>query len=169
MIDTAPSRRRFLVLGGALGATALLAWQIQGRMPRAALPGAHQPLAFRPWQFLTLVQACTVALDDPIAGLGTAKDLDAYFAGAGADQAADLAMALGVLEFAPAGLFQPRRFSRLTVPEADAVLAAWERSGLGVRRQIAKALRDAARFTWFAREETWSQLSYEGPWLEAAQ
>ena len=161
-----PSRRRFLVLGGALGTAAFIAWQIQGRLPSGKQVGEYRPAAFRPWQFLTLIQACRVSLDDEEAGLGAAEDLDRYFAGPGADQVPDLALALGVLEFLPAGL-RPRRFSKLSLSEAASVLEGWELSGLAVRRQIARALRDAARFTWFAREETWAQLAYEGTWLEA--
>ncbi len=166
MTDPAPSRRRFLVLGGALGTAAFIAWQIQGRLPSGRTVGAYRPTAFRPWQFLTLIQACRVSLDDEEAGLGAAQDLDRYFSGPGADQVPDLALALGVLEFLPAGM-RPRRFSSLSLPEAAAVLEDWELSSLAVRRQIARALRDAARFTWFAREEAWGQLDYEGTWLEA--
>jgi hypothetical protein len=167
LTEEAPTRRRFLVLGGALGTAAFLAWQVQGRLSSGGTVGAYRPVAFRPWQFLTLIQACRVSLDDEDAGLGAAQDLDRYFAGAGSDQVPDLALALGVLEFLPAGL-RPRRFSKLSLPAAAEVLEAWELSSLGVRRQIARALRDAARFTWFSREETWDQLGYEGTWVGAA-
>ena len=168
MTERAPSRRRFLIFGGALGAAAFVAWQIQGRVRAPGPVGSHTPSAFSGWQFATLVMACRVALDDVDAGLTTAIDLDGYFSGAGADQAADLALALGVLEFAP-GVLRPLRFSRLSLEEASSVLQDWERSSLGVRRQIAKALRDAARFTWFAREESWDALGYEGTWLEGGR
>jgi len=156
------------VLGGALGAAAFVAWQVQGRLPAPAGTSAFRPAAFRPWQFRTLERACQVFLDDREAGTTTAQVLDGYFAGSGAEQAADLALALGVLEFLPAGALSPRRFSRLSFEDASTVLARWERSSLGVRRQIAKALRDAARFTWFAREETWADMGYDGTWIGRA-
>lgn len=164
MTEPVPSRRRFLVWGTAFAGAAAIAWQVQGRLPPSGLTEGHQPQAFRPWQFRTLRQACAVALDDPEAGRKAAIDLDAYFAGPGADQVADLALALGVLEFLPRGV-RPRRFSRLTLEDAASTMQSWERSRVGVQRQIARALRDAARFTWFAREETWADMGYEGTWL----
>ena len=159
------NRRRFLQWTGLLGFVSLVGWQAWGRR---ALPGAGPtPRAFTPPQLRTLALACAVALDDEEAGRTAAADLDVYFAGIGASQVADLALALTLLEFAPRGLTQPRRFSRCSLVEAAEVLEAWERSGLAPRRQIAKALRDAARFTWFAREETWAALGYEGTWVGA--
>jgi len=92
----------------------------------------------------------------------TARELDGYFATTGAEIAPDFALALTVLEFGHGG----RRFSRLDKDAAADVLDAWARSTAGVRRQIAKAVRDAARFTWFSREETWGAFGYDGTWVD---
>ncbi|MCO4770704.1 MAG: hypothetical protein KDA24_11800 [Deltaproteobacteria bacterium] len=142
------------------GLLATAGWQVWGKAAGGSGSG-QVPRAFSPWQMATLERACAASLEDADAAVVTARELDAHFATTGAEVAPDFALALAVMEFGHAG----RRFSRLSLDEAAETLDAWARSKVGVRRQIAKALRDAARFTWFGREETWAALDYDGPWI----
>lgn|GEM_PF-5369212 len=152
------TRRQILKWTGLGGVAAAVGWQVWGKGTGG--PAASSS-AFAPWQMATLRAACAAALADEAAGIATAQDLDTHFAGVGAQVAPDFALALAVMEFGHAG----RRFSRLSLDEAGDVLDDWARSRVGVRRQIARAVRDAARFTWFSREETWAALDYDGPWV----
>ena len=159
-----PSRRRFLKTGLVFGAAATLSWQLWGRRPADGGSGAA-PLALPASRYATLVAAFDVLLDSPRTGAIAAKELDAFLAADGRDQVAELALALGVLEFAPGGVLDTRRFSALPRAEARDRLEAWASSSLGVRRQIHGALRKAARFIWFDRPEAWGDLGYDGPWV----
>ncbi len=160
-----PSRRRFLQTGVLFGAAATVTWQLWGRRPIDADP-RHAPKGLPPARYATLVAAFDVLLDSPRAGAIAAKELDAFLAGDGSEQAAELALALGVLEFAPGGVFDTRRFSALPREEARDLFEAWASSSVGVRRQIHSALRKAARFVWFDRPEAWGDLGYDGPWVK---
>lgn len=146
---------------GLAAVAATAGWQVWGKGFGDG-PHGETPRAFAPWQLATLERACAAALDDDEAGVVTARELDTHFATTGADVAPDFALALTVMEFGHAG----RRFSRLDTDSAAEVLDAWARSTVGVRRQIARAVRDAARFTWFSREETWADFGYDGTWVD---
>jgi hypothetical protein len=137
---------------------AVVGWQLWGKGRGGGGPPGK---AFPAWQMSALERACAASLEDDEAARVTAEALDLHFATTGALVAPDFALALAVLEFGRAG----RRFSRLSTEEAAAELDAWARSGVAVRRQIARAVRDAARFTWFSREETWAAFDYDGPWV----
>lgn len=138
----------------------MVGWQIWGKATGGDGSG-NDSSAFSPWQMSTLERACAASLEDDEAAIATARDLDTYFATTGAEVAPDFALALAVMEFGHGG----RRFSRLSTEDAAAVLHQWAGSRIGVRRQIARALRDAARFTYFSREETWASFDYDGPWI----
>jgi hypothetical protein len=159
------SRRRFLQTGVLFGAAATFTWQFWGRRP-SDVATKDTPQALPPSRYATLVAAFDIFLDSPRAGRVAARELDAFLATDGADQVAELALALGVLEFAPGGVGDTRRFSRLPRDEARDLLEAWASSSLGVRRQIHSALRKAARFIWFDRPEAWGDLGYDGPWVK---
>lgn len=160
-----PSRRRFLQTGALFGAAATLTWQFWGRRPQGE-PPRDAPKGLPPARYATLVAAFDIFLDSPRAGGIAARELDAFLAGDGADQAAELALALAVLEFAPGGLTDTRRFSALPRDEARDLLEAWAASSSEVRRQIHSALRKAARFIWFDRPEAWGDLGYDGTWVK---
>ncbi len=159
-----PSRRRFLQTGALFGAASVLGWQVWGRRP--ATFDVPAPRALPVARFATLITAFDVFLGDRDAAEAAAVELDLFLSGDGADQVAELSLALGLLEFAPGGFFDTRRFSALDRDAAAAVLEPWATSSLAVRRQIHSALRKAARFIWFNRPETWAQLDYDGPWVK---
>ncbi len=160
-----PSRRRFLSTGALFGVAATLTWQLWGRRPLQADP-RHAPQGLAPAGYATLVAAFDILLDSPRAGARAAKELDAFLATDGADQVAELSLALTLLEMAPGGLLDVRRFSALPRDEARDLLESWATSPVGVRRQIHSALRKAARFIWFDRPEAWGDLGYDGPWVK---
>jgi len=161
-----PSRRRFLQAGVVFGAAATVLWQVGGRtLGESTTEYRYKPVALSPAAFGALVAACRELLDDELAGFRTAESLDSYLGGTGLGAAKEMNLALTVLEYAPGGLLAATRFSRLPRADAAQVLRDWSRSGLGVRRQIHSALRQAARFIWFDRPEVWDAMGYDGPWV----
>jgi hypothetical protein len=125
-------------------------------------------VALPPSCLVTLAAFAGAALDDDEGGRWVATEIDRYLGTVPQEQAAELALALRLVEHTPGPWFDPRRFSRRSLRERQDVMERWARSGLGVRRQISLALRKAARFTWFAQEKTWGELGYEGTWLGRA-
>ncbi len=158
------TRREILGRSAPLAGLAATTWFFWGHRPLSLLPGTT-PLALPAPAFRTLVAACSAALEDEAAGLVVATDIDRFLAGEGRDQAADLHLALRILEHGTGPWWDRRRFSLRSPAEQSTALYAWLGSGWGVRRQIAVALVKSARFTWFAREETWGELGYDGPWV----
>jgi hypothetical protein len=152
-----------LSIGGGFSLLAL-AWQWLPRRPLAGGP-VEPSSSLSTSQYATLRKAAAALLGDARRGDIAADGLDRFLAGAGYQQAADLGLALTVLDLFPYGFLRPARFARLTDTEAAAVLTSWSRSGSAIRRQIGKALREAVRFTWFGREETWAEMGYDGPWV----
>lgn len=157
------SRRRFLKTGALFGVAATVGWQVWGRRPAAR--DVPSPRALASGRFATLVVAFDVLLADREAAEAAALELDSFLAGDGADQLAELSLALTLVEFAPGGFFDTRRLSALDRDAAAAVLEPWASSSLAVRRQIHSALRKASRFIWFNRPQTWDLLDYDGPWV----
>jgi len=158
-----PSRRRFIQGGLLFGAASFVAWHGFGRRPMGGDPPGS-PVGLKDEQFRTLVSAFVELLDDEDAGLAAAAEIDAFLAGDPA-QAAQMGMALTLLEMAPGGPLRPRRFSRLDRAGRRAALDSWQTSGWGTKRQIHKALREAARFVHFSQPETWVLFGYDGPWV----
>ena len=162
MTDAGPSRRRFIQGGLLFGAAAFGLWHAWGRRPIGApVDGAG---GLKPGQFRTLEAAFVEFLEDADAGRSAALELDGLLA-TDADQAAQLGLALSLLEFAPGGALRGRRFSRMTPAQRVDVLRAWQTSGLGIRRMVHQALRQAARFIYFSRPEQWAAMGYDGPWV----
>lgn len=160
MID----RRTFFRKGSLLSLLAAALWQFWGRRPISGHVSATST-ALSDAQFRTLVAACVASLDDEGAGLRAATEIDRFMQGEGREQLADLSMALRLLEFAPGGLWDGVRFSRLNKGERQRILEAWMASDQGLWRQIATGLHRAARFAHWSRAETWADLGYDGPWV----
>lgn len=159
------SRRRFIQAGLLFSLAASLGWQLWPRRPAPRLSD-FVPGALGDAEFDTMTRVFVHLLGDVRKGRIAAEEMDRFLGAAGRDQVPDLSLALTILEVFPGGLGSPTRFSRLPAAEQALVLSAWARSGSGIRRQIHKGLRQAARFVWFGREESWAELGYEGPWVE---
>lgn len=157
MSDAGTSRRQFIT-GSLLFSAAFVGYHAWGRRPW----GAPVPGALPGSQGATLRAAFAVMLEDDAAAAHAARELDASL---DPDQLEQLTLALKVLEFAPAGVLTATRFSRMDRADQAAVLASWERSRLGVRRQIAATLRQASRFIHFSQPSTWVAMGYDGPWV----
>lgn len=155
-----PLTRRTLIGGGLLVG---LGWV-------AAVSWGHRPLG-KPAEspFLgpsargTLEASLEALLPDGAPFVAVAADVDRFLAGGDPVVGGQLILALGVLEHLGGGTF--RRFSRLGREERTAVLEGWRTSAFGPKRQIAEALRKVALFSWYAREETWAGIGYDGPWV----
>ena len=156
MTAAGTSRRQFIT-GSLLFSAAFAGYHAWGRRPWAEPP----PSGELPGpQGTTLVAAFAVMLEDDAAAARAAAELDASL---DADQLEQLGLALKVLEFAPAGPLTSTRFSRMDRARQTEVIRAWEASRLGVRRQIAATLRQAARF--IHQPSTWAAMGYDGPWV----
>lgn len=60
---------------------------------------------------------------------------------------------------------KPRRFTRLSPDEQDAYLRGWMESTLGARRVIFRALKTLAALGYYAQDESFASIGYDGPWL----
>ncbi len=148
-MSSKPTRRQF-VTGSVLFTLAFAGWHAFGRRPVSDREKA------------TLALALGAFLEDDAAGARAAAVLAESLDD---DQTEQLQLALNLLEFAPGGPLTATRFSRLDLGERAAVVQAWQGSRLGVRRQVAASLRQAARFIHFSDEATWAAIGYDGPWL----
>ena len=80
----------------------------------------------------------------------------------------DLALALRLFEYGPILFdFTPSRFSRLEAGGRDAAIRSWMTSRIGARRLGFTALRNLAMVGYYAQEETWGAIGYEGPLLRS--
>lgn len=64
----------------------------------------------------------------------------------------------GSLVEAPEG--ERERFTDLSAPAADAYLATWAESSVGVRRGAFQALKSLCAMGYWSREETWHAIGY---------
>jgi len=96
-----------------------------------------------------------------------AGDIDAFLAQGDPVLGEQFQLALRVLEhLGGTGPFAFRRFSRLPVERRLEVFDAWRRSSLGLKRQIADAIRKTASFSWYVRPDAWPDIGYDGPWVQ---
>lgn len=165
MTEAGPSRRRFIQGGLLFGAAAFGLWHAWGRRPLGDDPTVAAARGLTPGQFRTLDAAFVELLEDGAAGRAAALVLDGFLAG-DPDQAAQMGLALTILELAPGGPLRGRRFCRMSRAQRADVLRGWQRSRVGVRRQVHQALRQAARFIHFSQPEQWPAMGYDGPWID---
>lgn len=130
------------------------------------LAAAHSPMEAMDSPFLgssprrTLQALFEVMLPDPTQAARLAGSVDAFMLTEDPLMAADLQLALMVLEHGALV-----RFSRLPLQRRIAQLQSWETSAVGLRRQIVQALRRVAMFTAYADPASWDSIGYEGPWV----
>jgi choline dehydrogenase-like flavoprotein len=72
---------------------------------------------------------------------------------------------LHALEVAPLVSRRPSRFSALPRDRAEDFLKGWADSRVPQQRQGVAALRALALLAHYAREESWAEIGYQGPWL----
>lgn len=150
-------------MGG--GALLALGWA-------AAFAFGHRPLGEVRSPFLgaarrTLVAAFEAILPSLDDAEIAADGVDAFLATGDPVPAGQLWMALVLLEHTGGlGPLQVQRFSRLHVEDRRAVLAGWQTSSVGLRRQVFAAVRKAAIFAHYSRPETWEAVGYDGPWVK---
>lgn len=155
--------RRAAVASAGVASLAWLLGQAWGHRPVQGPEGVALGKAAR----TTLVSALEVFLPEGAPVEAVASDIDRFLAGGDPVLVEDLSVALMVLEHTGgAGPLAFRRFSRLALPERQAVLERWARSSVLTRRRIADALRRTAVFSWYARPEVWPQIGYDGPWVQ---
>lgn len=114
----------------------------------------------------TLTAAAEALLPQGADASGLALDVDAFLADGDPVTAGKLRAALAVLEHTGgAGPLSFRRFSRLPSDHRALVIEDWLDSGIGLRRQIAAAVRKTVFFTWYAGPRGWEHIGYDGPWV----
>lgn len=89
-----------------------------------------------------------------------------YFRGLHPLGTTGLTVILYVLEFGPL-LFGPRRrrFSRLTAPEREACLAAWESAGFAPRRQLLNGLKLAVMLHYYDLPDVAAAIGFDGGYV----
>ncbi len=156
-----PLTRRQLLGGGALLAAGWVAAQVLGRWPASQASPFLGSSARR-----ALEAAFDALLPDPGHAPRLAEGVDGFLAGSDPVVAGQLRVALLVLERAGGlSLLSFQAFSERSREDREAILAAWERSRLGPKRQIAAALRKVAMFSYYSQPEVWPALGYDGPWV----
>lgn len=156
-----PLSRRQLFGGGLLLGAGYVSAHLVGHRPLAAVDSPFLGTSAR----TTLVAAAEALLPTLADAEWTAGAVDDFLAQGDPVLAEQLRLALGVLEHFPGGL-RFSRFSRRSPAERGALLDAWGRSALGVKRQIGVAVTKTVLFTHFARPDSWAAIGYPGP-LEA--
>lgn len=162
------TRRGFLkrgVFGGAIlacGGLGLGLWPTRlDRQPRRKLRVLNE----RQFAILSAVAARTVQAPgaDPIE---IASRVDDTLALQAPEVRHDIGQLLLLFDNALAGLFldaRPRPFTRLSPAGQDAVLDAWRRSRLTVRRGGYNVLRKLTQAAHYSSPSTWASVGYPGP------
>ncbi|MFZ5476311.1 MAG: hypothetical protein ACOZNI_05995 [Myxococcota bacterium] len=145
-------RRKFLFGGVALAAVGWVGLHVVGTR-RVGSPCLGESAR------ATLEAAFEVLLPDGAKAAAYAEGVDTFLAAGDPAAAAQLRLALGVLEHA--GLVP---FSRRSPEARVEVLRAWERSRWALKRQIFQGLRRTASFSWYADAGSWGAIGYDGPW-----
>ena len=159
-----PFDRRAVLLGGGALAAGWVVGQLVGHRPLRAVGSPFLGSAGR----TTLAAALEALLPDGAPFDQVAGDVDQFLAGSDPVLGGQLVLALTVLEHsADLGPLSFRRFSRLDRVERTAVLEAWRTSSVGLRRQIADAVRRLALFSWYTRPDAWARIGYDGPWVRS--
>jgi hypothetical protein len=162
MVSASPTRRQLVLGGGTLGAAAWLSAQLVGHRPLGEAKSAFLGSSQR----TTLAAAFEALLPDAADVETLVEGVDDYLAAADPVTAEQLKLALLVLEHTGgAGPLRFQRFSRRTRQERLDILDAWVTSRLGIRRQIATAVRKTVLFTYYAGPTSWASIGYDGPWV----
>jgi hypothetical protein len=156
-------RRKFLgwvAAGAVAGGAGMAAIRASGyRVPREIEKRLE---AFRAWHFVVVESIGARLLAPESADVGLFADQ--YAAGLPDRDRDDLLSMLAYVEHvAPLSHGLARRFSGLTPNEQDRVLAAIERSPIGVLRGGFQALKAVSMMALYRREASWSALGYSGP------
>lgn len=161
-------RRTFLkrgLMGGAvlaLGATGLAVF------PSGPLAAPTEPLrVLTPTTFGVMVAiARRVITAEGADHVGIAQRIDRALSWAAPESQEDVRKLLGLFENALAGLLFDGRvmpFTRLSASSQDAVLDAWRRSSLEVRRSGYCALRKLCAAAHYMEPSSWGDLRYPPP------
>ncbi len=167
------SRRRFLSLAG--GALAIASGAVAVVRTRGyPVPGdvARKLEALAPWQYV-VVQAIArriAAPDKESAAIPTPDDtdvagfVDSYVARLPASLRRDLLRALAFVEHAaPLGVGRLARFTRLSAPDQDRVLASLESNGQDLLRGAFDGLKSLVFMGYYRDPRTWRIVGYDGP------
>lgn len=169
------SRRR--LLEGALGAALLAggAVAIGLRTRDSGAPPGRKLAALAGWQWVVLRHAAArIAAPDELASpaLPTADDLDVagfvdgWLARMGGRTVRDFGRFLLYLEHvAPLGCGLLARFTHLTGPEQDRVLASLEASRSDLLRAGFEGLKALVFMGYYRDPRTWPTLGYDGPFV----
>ncbi|MCB9479825.1 MAG: hypothetical protein H6683_09100 [Deltaproteobacteria bacterium] len=166
------TRRRFLELSLA-GATALTVGRhIAVAAERVAAAEASFTISDTQWE--TFLAVCEAFVgDDPdfpkpasIAKMRPLlEDQLSHMVAADRDQFLQL---LTLMQYSTLP-YKFSRLSKLPVAERQDALVGWRDSSITLRRQAYTALKMTTSVVYFAADETWKPIGYEGPWLELAR
>ncbi len=170
----APSRRRFLALAGgalAIASGAVAAVRTRGYAVPADVAAKLEALA--PWQYVVMqhVARRIAAPDregDPSIPTSDDTDVvgfcDAYVARLPAPLRRDLLRALAFVEhLAPLGVGRASRFTHLSAPDQDRVLASLEANRVDLLRGAFDGLKSLVFLGYYRDPRTWRIVGYDGP------
>lgn len=145
------------LVDGSLALVALGAW--------TAVWATDEEAAARDGALLALVLDALVPRGGAFPGGAADTDLDAdlqrYFARLHPLGPAGLRLLLRAIEYGAVLFEHTRPFSRLDPSGRERALAAWERSRLGLRRQLLASVKLFALMHLYARPELWPAIGYD--------
>ncbi len=162
------SRRRFLrtslLSAAALGVAGLVGRHLSGYTLDGKLAERLRVLSPKEYLILSAVARrvlCGDAADAPDADtVEAALQADIYLRQVPAPLSADVRALLQLFEHTASAT---SRFTHLSPERQDQVLAAWQSSGLALKRQGFQALRSLCFMGYYRDPRTWPLLGYSGP------
>lgn len=157
------SRRRFLrnslFAAAALGLAGVIGRRLSGYSLDGKTAARLQVLSPKEFLILQAIARRVLAGDGPSADeVEAAMHADAYLAHVPEPLVDDVRGLLQLFEH-----LHTSRFTHMSPIEQDAVLAAWQKSSLALKRQGFQALRTLCFMGYYRDARTWPLLGYTGP------
>ncbi len=171
LYETPHSRRTFL-RRTLLGSVALSLAPLIPERAAATLAQRDESGFFTPQEATVLagiarafIPSDTEGIPDPVE-LGVVERIGGLLSRAHPANQDQFRLLLHLFERLPllfAGTFTP--FSAMPAVQQRAYLAGWGESRLAFRRMAFQALKNLVMLTYYSRDEVWTSIGYDGPWV----